>query len=54
MDPSAMADAFGEWAEEGVDHLQLVSVPATHEAYDTIIDGISRSKSRGARVSAAE
>ena len=44
MDPSAMTDAFGEWAEEGVGHLQVVAVPATHEACDTIVDGISRSR----------
>ena len=42
MDPEAIADAFGEWAEEGVGHLQLVVVPATDDAYDTVLEGIAR------------
>ncbi len=39
---SAIADALGEWASEGVDHVQLVAVGATQDGYDTAVEGIGR------------
>jgi alkanesulfonate monooxygenase SsuD/methylene tetrahydromethanopterin reductase-like flavin-dependent oxidoreductase (luciferase family) len=42
LDPSAIGDALGEWAAEGVDHVQLVVVGAADEGYDTAVEGLGR------------
>jgi alkanesulfonate monooxygenase SsuD/methylene tetrahydromethanopterin reductase-like flavin-dependent oxidoreductase (luciferase family) len=42
IDASAIAEALGSWAEEGVDHVQLRVHPGTHPNFEIALDGIQR------------
>ena len=42
IDASAIADALGSWAEEGVDHVQLRVHPGTYPNFEIALDGIRR------------
>ena len=49
IDASAIADALGSWAEEGVDHVQIRVHPGTYPNFEIALDGIRRFKSGAAR-----
>jgi alkanesulfonate monooxygenase SsuD/methylene tetrahydromethanopterin reductase-like flavin-dependent oxidoreductase (luciferase family) len=41
-DPSAIADALGAWAAEGVVHVQIGAWPATPGTWEPVLEGIGR------------
>jgi alkanesulfonate monooxygenase SsuD/methylene tetrahydromethanopterin reductase-like flavin-dependent oxidoreductase (luciferase family) len=44
IDASAIADALGLWAEEGVDHVQVRVHPGTYANFEVALEGIRRFK----------
>jgi len=42
LDPSAIADALGEWAELGVGHVQAGVYPTIPASFETALEGIRR------------
>jgi alkanesulfonate monooxygenase SsuD/methylene tetrahydromethanopterin reductase-like flavin-dependent oxidoreductase (luciferase family) len=48
IDSSAIADALGSWAEEGVDHVQVRVHPGTYQNFEVALDGIRRFKAGAA------
>ncbi len=42
LDPAALADAFGAWAAEGVDHVQLGMTVTTPETVAVVVDALVR------------
>jgi alkanesulfonate monooxygenase SsuD/methylene tetrahydromethanopterin reductase-like flavin-dependent oxidoreductase (luciferase family) len=42
LDPAAIAEGLAEWADVGVDHVQLGVFPTTPPAWATVLEGIRR------------
>jgi hypothetical protein len=42
LDPAAIADALGEWAELGIGHVQAGVYPTVPTSFETALEGIRR------------